>query len=80
MLINQKNCNILAFIGKPVEGLLDGWVFRFSVYDEKVLLGIWRLSYMLRLILSVLNVQPSMVLPYPNASQQKAGDGVLNKR
>lgn len=47
MLVDQENANILPLSGESIKCFLDCGIVRLAVYNEKVLLGIWRGSDML---------------------------------
>ena len=47
MLVNEQDCDVLAFLSKVVKGGLDGRVFGFPVNHEEVLLAVRWLSNVL---------------------------------
>ena len=69
MLINEHYSNVLPLLRKVVEGMLNCRVLGFVIDYEKVLLGFWRLSDMLRISYQFCVTATSRgLMLYPNAS------------
>ena len=49
MLIDEQYAYVFPIMGVPIERLFDGGGFGFGIDDEKVLLGIGRLGYVLKM-------------------------------